>query len=93
LCKKCHAKHFIQGTIEGRIEVTGRRGRRRYELLDFLKKKREYWKLKNKHYFALCGKLALEEVMEPLYEKLWGENLYLIYVEVSLISLSVAWCK
>jgi hypothetical protein len=29
----------------GKIEVTGRRGRRRRQLLDDLKEKRGYWKL------------------------------------------------
>jgi hypothetical protein len=32
--------------LEGRIEMTGRRGRRRKHLLDDLKEKRRYWKLK-----------------------------------------------
>jgi hypothetical protein len=36
----------IEGKLEGRIEVTGRRGRRRKQLLDDLKEKRGYWKLK-----------------------------------------------
>jgi hypothetical protein len=36
----------IEGKIEGRIEVTGRRGRRHEQLLDDLKEKRRYWKLK-----------------------------------------------
>jgi hypothetical protein len=34
------------GKLEGRIEMTGRRGRRRKQLLDALKEKRRYWKLK-----------------------------------------------
>jgi hypothetical protein len=38
-------KHVIEGKIEGRIEVTGRRARRRKKLLDDLKEKRGYWKL------------------------------------------------
>jgi hypothetical protein len=33
-------KHIIEGNIEGRIEVTGRRGRRRKQLLDGLKERR-----------------------------------------------------
>jgi hypothetical protein len=37
----------IEGKLEGRIEMTGRRGRRRKQLLDDLKKKRGYWKLKD----------------------------------------------
>jgi hypothetical protein len=36
----------IEGKVEGRIEMTGRRGRRRKQLLDDLKEKRRYWKLK-----------------------------------------------
>jgi hypothetical protein len=39
----------IEGKLEGRIEMTGRRGRRRKQLLDDLKEKRSYWKLKRKH--------------------------------------------
>jgi hypothetical protein len=30
-------KHMIEGKLEGRIEMTGRRGRRRKQLLDNLK--------------------------------------------------------
>jgi hypothetical protein len=33
----CILKHVIGGKIEGRIEVTGRRGRQRKQLLDDLK--------------------------------------------------------
>jgi hypothetical protein len=36
----------IEGKLEGRIEVMRRRGRRRKQLLDDLKEKRRYWKLK-----------------------------------------------
>jgi hypothetical protein len=36
----------IEGKLEGRIEMTGRRGRRRKQLLDDLKENRKYWKLK-----------------------------------------------
>jgi hypothetical protein len=32
-------KHVIEGKLEGRIEMTGRRGRRRKQLLDDLKEK------------------------------------------------------
>jgi hypothetical protein len=41
-------KHVIEGKIEGRIAVTGRRGRRRKQQLNDLKEKRGYWKLKEK---------------------------------------------
>jgi hypothetical protein len=36
----------IEGKLGGRIEMTGRRGRRRKQLLNDLKEKRRYWKLK-----------------------------------------------
>jgi hypothetical protein len=36
----------IEGKLEGRIEITGRRGRRRTQLLNNVKEKRRYWILK-----------------------------------------------
>jgi hypothetical protein len=45
--KNCLLKHAIKGEIEGTIEVTGRRGRRRKQPIEDLKEKREYWKLKD----------------------------------------------
>jgi hypothetical protein len=46
LHRNCLLKHVIERKLEGRIEMTGRRGRRRKQLLDDLKEKRRYWKLK-----------------------------------------------
>jgi len=43
----CFLKHVIEGKIDGRIEVTGRRGRRSKLLIDNLKKKMGYCKLKD----------------------------------------------
>jgi hypothetical protein len=37
LRRNCLLKHVIEGELEGRIEMTGRRGRRRKQLLDNLK--------------------------------------------------------
>jgi len=39
-------QRFIEGKIKGRIEVTGRRGRKRKKLLDDLKESRGYSRLK-----------------------------------------------
>jgi hypothetical protein len=39
-------KQVIEGKREERIEVTGRGGERRKQLLDDLKEKRGYWKVK-----------------------------------------------
>ena len=44
--RNCLLKHVIEGKIEGRVEVTGRRGTRRKQLPNERKKKRGYWKLK-----------------------------------------------
>ena len=40
LRRNCLLQRLIEGKIKGRIEVTGRRGRRRRELLDNLKGRR-----------------------------------------------------
>jgi hypothetical protein len=46
LCRNCLLKHGIEKKIEGRIDVTGRRGRRRKQLSDDLKETGAYWKFK-----------------------------------------------
>jgi hypothetical protein len=46
LRRNCLLKQVVEGKLEGRIEMTGRRGRRRKQLLDDLKEKRRYWKSK-----------------------------------------------
>jgi hypothetical protein len=46
LRRNCLLKQVIEGKIKGRIEVTGRRGRRRRKLLDDLKDRRGYSHLK-----------------------------------------------
>ena len=42
LCRNCLLQQVIEGKIKGRIEVAGRRGRRRRKLLDDLKERRGY---------------------------------------------------
>jgi len=41
LCRNCILKHVIEGKTKGRIEMTGRRGRRRKQLLDELRKRED----------------------------------------------------
>jgi hypothetical protein len=53
-CRNCRLKHVIEGNIEVRIEVRGRRERRRKRLLDNFKEERGYCKLKEE---ALDGTL------------------------------------
>ena len=45
MLRHCLLKHAIKGQTEGGVEVTGRRGRRRKQVLDDLKEKTGYWKL------------------------------------------------
>jgi hypothetical protein len=46
LRRNCLLKRVIEGKIEGMIKVKGRQGKRRKQLLDDLKEKRGYLKLK-----------------------------------------------
>jgi hypothetical protein len=46
LRKKFLLKHVIEEKTQGRVEVMGRRGRRRKQLLDDIKEERGYWKFK-----------------------------------------------
>jgi len=46
LHRNCHLKHVIIGNTEGKIEVTGIRGRRHKQLPDGLKENIRNWKLK-----------------------------------------------
>jgi hypothetical protein len=61
LRRNCLLKHVIEGKCEGRIAMTGRRGRWRKQLLDDLKGKRRYWKLKEEALITPCGESDLEE--------------------------------
>jgi len=45
LHRNCLLKHIIEGKIVGRIEMTGKRGRKHRQLLDDLKEERTCWKL------------------------------------------------
>ena len=62
LCRNCLLKQVIEGKIEGKIEVTGRRGRRFKLLLDGLKETRSYWNVRVK-----TGR-----VENSLWKRLWA---------------------
>jgi hypothetical protein len=46
LCRNCLLQQVTEGMVQGRIEVTGRQGRRSRKLLDDLKERRGYSHLK-----------------------------------------------
>jgi hypothetical protein len=48
LFRNCLLKHVIEGKVEGRIQVTGRQGGRRKQLLDNLKEKERILEVKTR---------------------------------------------
>ena len=54
LCVNCLPKQIVEGKIEGRIEVRGRRGRRCKKLLYDLKENTGYWKLNEEALDHIC---------------------------------------
>jgi len=63
LHRNCSLLHVVEGKIEGGIEVTGRRGRKRKQLLEDFREKRGYWKLKEEALDRNTGELGSEEAM------------------------------
>jgi hypothetical protein len=55
LPRNCILKHVIEGNVEGRIEVTRRRGKRRKQLLDDLNEMERCWELKENVECQQCG--------------------------------------
>jgi hypothetical protein len=70
LHRNCHLTHFVEGNVEGRLEMTGSRERRRKQLLGDLRERRGCWKLKEGVLIALSGELAVEETMDLSSERL-----------------------
>jgi hypothetical protein len=64
LRRNCLLKHVIGGKLERRIEMTGRRGRRRKQLLDDLKEKRRYWKWKEEALDPTRWRTRFDEAMD-----------------------------
>jgi hypothetical protein len=64
LRENCFQKHVIEGKEEGRVGVTGRRGRRLSSYWITLKKIADTENWKRKHQISLVGELALEETKD-----------------------------
>jgi len=60
----CVLNHVIDGKKQGRIEVTGRRGRRHKQLVDVLEERRGCRKLKKEALDLTIWELALEGAMD-----------------------------
>ena len=65
LFRNCLLKHVTEGKIEGRIEVIGRRGGRRKQLLDDLKGKEMIMKIKTRS-------IRSQSVENSLGRRLWS---------------------
>ena len=64
LRRNCLIQRVIEGKTKGEIEVTGRRGRRRGNLLDDLKERRGYSRLKEEALDRTVWRAALEEALD-----------------------------
>jgi hypothetical protein len=62
--RNCLVKHIIEGNIEGGINVTGRQGIRRKQLLDDLKETRGYRKLKEEALDCTVCRTRFGEAMD-----------------------------
>ena len=58
--RSCVLKHTVEGNIEGGIEMMGGRERRRKQLLDDLKERRGYWKLKEEALHCNVWRIGFE---------------------------------
>jgi hypothetical protein len=74
LCRNCFLKHVIEGKLEGRIEKTGRRGIRCKQLLDDLREKRRYWKLKEEALDRTLWRTRFVGVYRPVVRQTTGMN-------------------
>ena len=63
LRKNCLLEHVIEEKIAVSVEVTGRRGERRKQLLDNLGNREDAGNWKREHYVALYVKFILEKTI------------------------------
>jgi hypothetical protein len=70
--RNCLLKHVIEGNIEGRKEVTGRRGIILKQLLNDLKEKRGYWELKEEILVCTVCRTSFGRGCGPLVRQTTG---------------------
>jgi hypothetical protein len=73
LRRNCFLKQVIEGKIKGEIEVARRRGRRRRKLLDDLKDRREYPRMKEDVLVRIMWRNRLEEVLNLSSDRILNE--------------------
>ena len=62
----CLLKRFVQGKIEGRMRVTGRRGRRRKKLLDDLNEKVKILEIEKETLDCILWRTGFVKAYRPL---------------------------
>jgi hypothetical protein len=72
--RNCLLKQGTEGEVEGRVEGTGRRGRRSKQLLDDLKETREYWTLKEEALDRTLWRTGFGRGTTVLYAVFWRHN-------------------
>jgi hypothetical protein len=70
LLRNCLLKYVVEGNIEGRIRVMGRRGRRRKQLMLDLKEKVGHWKLKQEALDRTVWRTRLGRGSEPVVRQI-----------------------
>jgi hypothetical protein len=73
LHRNCLLQRVIEGKIKGGIEVTGRQGRRRRELLDDLKERRGYSHWKEEALDRTMCRAGFGKGFEPVLDRLLNE--------------------
>jgi hypothetical protein len=61
--------------LEGRKETTGRRGRRRKQLLDGIKENTRYWKLKEEALYRTVWRTRFEREYGPVVRQDYRMNI------------------
>jgi hypothetical protein len=68
----CLLKYVIEGEIEGRLEVTDRRLRRRKHLMGDVKEKRGYWKYKDEALICTLWRNGFGRICGPAVRQTIG---------------------
>jgi len=72
--RDCLTRRLIEGEIEGRIEVAGRREKRSKQLLGDFKETRGYWKLKSRNSLLHTEEKSLSKRLRTCRKTDYGNN-------------------
>jgi hypothetical protein len=95
LRRNCLLQRVIEGKIQGEIEVTGRQRKRRRKLLDDLKERRGYFRLKEEALNRAMWRARFERGFGPVVRqttKCMNELYYYYYYLHSFTSFTVNIC-